>query len=292
VYQYYLTDAVGSVVALTDQNGVVQTQYSYGPFGATASTGAASDNPYQFAGRELDPNGGFGIYYFRARYYDSLELNRFLERDPNGLSGGNYATLYAYVGNSPLNGTDPTGQFGIFGFSGPNPSWDGFAALEDGIAVDAGIAGATADQLSLIQASAANNVSAQGGAQGNGSDGLSPSGRAAANTVIGQSTPDIIELVLEEEGSPMAAGVEVINEVLLEHDASAKGLTQSIGVALTVAGVKQILGGSAVVPGAEAGGGAFGFGGAVVGGAATTFGLSLMFSGCNSPRLNAPTAAP
>ena len=41
VYQYYLTDAVGSVVALTDQNGVVQTQYSYGPFGATASTGAA-----------------------------------------------------------------------------------------------------------------------------------------------------------------------------------------------------------------------------------------------------------
>ena len=75
MYQYYLTDAVGSVVALTDQNGVVQTQYSYGPFGATASTGAASDNPYQFAGRELDPNGGFGIYYFRARYYDSLELN-------------------------------------------------------------------------------------------------------------------------------------------------------------------------------------------------------------------------
>ncbi|MGC1190794.1 MAG: RHS repeat-associated core domain-containing protein [Candidatus Binatus sp.] len=137
-----------------------------GPFGATASSGAASDNPYQFAGRELDPNGGFGIYYFRARYYDSLELNRFLERDPQGLSGGNYAALYAYVGNSPLNGTDPTGQYGIFGFATPSSLWDGFGALEDGFAVDAGIAGATADQVSLAQADAANGASAQGGAQG------------------------------------------------------------------------------------------------------------------------------
>ena len=159
VYQYYLTDAIGSVVALTDQNGVVQTQYSYGPFGATASTGAASDNPYQFAGRELDPNGGFGIYYFRARYYDSLELNRFLERDPNGLSGGNYATLYSYVGNSPLNGSDPTGQF--FAPAGLNlpgdGTWDGLdIAFEDSIS-------AAADAQAISAANAANNSSDNGG---------------------------------------------------------------------------------------------------------------------------------
>jgi RHS repeat-associated protein len=162
VYQYYLTDAVGSVVALTDQNGVVQTQYTYGPFGQTTSTGTASDNPYQFAGRELDPNGGNGIYYFRARYYDSLELNRFMERDPQGLSGGNYATLYAYVGNSPLNGTDPTGQF----FLGPaGLGWDG---TWNGLDIDfENSISEAADAQAIATGNVKNFNSDQGGSQGN-----------------------------------------------------------------------------------------------------------------------------
>ena len=122
-----------------------------GPFGATASTGAASDNPYQFAGRELDPNGGFGIYYFRARYYDSLELNRFLQRDPQGLSGGNYAALYAYVGNSSLNGTDPTGEFaGLFpgGFGNMSDAWTGLP----GFAALTGFGGGSPDGMSVMTA--------------------------------------------------------------------------------------------------------------------------------------------
>ena len=32
----FLTDALGSTVALTDSTGVVQTQYTYDPFGATS----------------------------------------------------------------------------------------------------------------------------------------------------------------------------------------------------------------------------------------------------------------
>ena len=187
MYQYYLTDAVGSVVALTDQNGVVQTQYSYGPFGATASTGAASDNPYQFAGRELDPNGGFGIYYFRARYYDSLELNRFLERDPQGLSGGNYATLYSYVGNSPLNGTDPTGQFmGPSGLTdeGPGGTWDGLDVdFEDSIS-------AAADIQAISAANATNNSSDEGGGTiSSGAQGFWESlGDELGGTFVGSSS--------------------------------------------------------------------------------------------------------
>ena len=47
-----------------------------------------------------------GLYYVRARWYDP-HLGRFVSEDPIGLAGG--LNVYAYVGNSPLNGTDPSG---------------------------------------------------------------------------------------------------------------------------------------------------------------------------------------
>ena len=61
-------------------------------------TGEASDNPFQYTGRE---NDGTGLYYYRARYY-SPELQRFISRDPIGLGGGD-VNFYRYVGNSPVN---------------------------------------------------------------------------------------------------------------------------------------------------------------------------------------------
>jgi RHS repeat-associated protein len=100
-----LTDALGSTVALVDGSGAVQTQYTYEPFGATTSSGAASGNPAQYTGRE---NDGTGLYYYRARYYNPA-LGRFLSEDPLGFGGGD-VSLFAYVGNAPTQHTDPTGQ--------------------------------------------------------------------------------------------------------------------------------------------------------------------------------------
>jgi hypothetical protein len=40
----FLTDALGSTVALTDGTGTVQTAYTYEPFGQTAVTGSSSSN--------------------------------------------------------------------------------------------------------------------------------------------------------------------------------------------------------------------------------------------------------
>jgi RHS repeat-associated protein len=62
---------------------------------------------YSFTGREFDTETG--LYYFRARYTDP-RTGRFLSEDPNGLGGGDH-NLYRYVGNSPTNATDPTGEF-------------------------------------------------------------------------------------------------------------------------------------------------------------------------------------
>ncbi|MFF0151933.1 RHS repeat-associated core domain-containing protein [Micromonospora sp. NPDC005203] len=99
-----LTDALGSVVGLTNGSGSVATSYTYEPFGTTSASGAASDNTVQYAARESD---GTGLYYNRARYYHPM-LSRFISQDPIGHAGG--GNLYAYAANSPVNYTDPTGH--------------------------------------------------------------------------------------------------------------------------------------------------------------------------------------
>jgi RHS repeat-associated protein len=96
---------LGSALALLDASGVVQTHYTYDAFGGTSITGIPSGSAAQYTGRE---NDGTGLYYYRARYY-SPSLQRFISEDPAEFSAGD-VNLYAYVFNSPLNGTDPSGE--------------------------------------------------------------------------------------------------------------------------------------------------------------------------------------
>ena len=100
----FLSAGLRSIIGLTDSNGVQQTQYTYEPFGATTLTGAANTNSFQHTGRENDLTG---LYYYRARYYSPL-LQRFISEDPIGFSSGD-TNLYAYVGNDPINLSDPSG---------------------------------------------------------------------------------------------------------------------------------------------------------------------------------------
>ncbi|MFF8611558.1 RHS repeat-associated core domain-containing protein [Streptomyces sp. NPDC015350] len=102
--QIYLTDALGTVVGLADTDGTVVTRYTYDPNGQSASSGAASSNPYTFTGRESD---GTGLLYYRNRYYDP-ETGRFISQDPIGHAGG--TNLYQYALSSPTTYTDPSGN--------------------------------------------------------------------------------------------------------------------------------------------------------------------------------------
>ncbi len=99
-----LKDAIGLAVAVTDNNGVVQTSYTYDPFGRTTVSGAFNTSSYQYLTRENDETG---LYYYRARYYYP-QLQRFLSEDPIRFAGGN-VNLYDYVHDNPVNLTDPFG---------------------------------------------------------------------------------------------------------------------------------------------------------------------------------------
>jgi RHS repeat-associated protein len=98
-----ITDALGSVLALTNSAGNITTQYLYDPFGNTISSGGTTTNVSQYTGRENDGNG---LYFYRGRYYNPA-FGRFVSEDPIGFRGG--INMYAYAGDSPMNFADPFG---------------------------------------------------------------------------------------------------------------------------------------------------------------------------------------
>ncbi|MGB7602730.1 MAG: RHS repeat-associated core domain-containing protein [Candidatus Sulfotelmatobacter sp.] len=107
-----ITDALGSVLALTNSSGNVTSQYSYDPFGNTTATGSPSSSAFQYTGRENDANG---LYFYRARYY-SPAFGRFVSQDATGFEGG--INLYSYADLDPVNLRDPSGQTNV-----PIPAW-------------------------------------------------------------------------------------------------------------------------------------------------------------------------
>lgn len=93
-------DLLGSIVGSMDAGTGTLTKFAYRPYGATA----AAPTPFGFTGQRFDQESG--LYYYRARAY-SPQWGRFVQADPVGYSAG--SNFYAYVGNDPLNATDPSG---------------------------------------------------------------------------------------------------------------------------------------------------------------------------------------
>ncbi len=77
-YEYSLTDALGSVRQLVDENGTLTCTQAYQPYGESLSSEGSGTSNYGFTGEWTD---GSGLQYLRARYYDP-ETGTFLSRDP------------------------------------------------------------------------------------------------------------------------------------------------------------------------------------------------------------------
>lgn len=100
---YFSSDNLRSTAALTDARGKLVERLSYDSYGNSAGS---IRTRYGFTGRERDQLTG--LLHYRARSYDP-QVGRFISEDPIGLAGG--TNQFAYVGNNPQNGTDPSGLF-------------------------------------------------------------------------------------------------------------------------------------------------------------------------------------
>lgn len=107
VVEYVHTDALGSVVAISDSVGQVTERREYEPFGSQLTP--AIQNGPGFTGHVQDAITG--LTYMQQRYYDP-QLGRFLSVDPvlpSSVDGRNF-NRFKYAANNPYRFTDPDGR--------------------------------------------------------------------------------------------------------------------------------------------------------------------------------------
>ncbi|MEL1264686.1 RHS repeat-associated core domain-containing protein [Pseudoxanthomonas putridarboris] len=107
VVEYLHTDALGSVVAVTDESGNVIERREYEPYGYQL-TPAVQDGP-GYTGHVQD--AATGLTYMQQRYYDPI-CGCFLSVDPVTAYSNPVGQFhrYRYANNNPYKFTDPDGR--------------------------------------------------------------------------------------------------------------------------------------------------------------------------------------
>lgn len=104
--EYMHTDALGSVVAITDSTGAVIERNQYEPYGEDLT--GIKDGP-GYTGHVSD--AATELSYMQQRYYDPT-IGRLLSVDPVTAEGGDmrHFNRYAYAYNNPYTFNDPDGR--------------------------------------------------------------------------------------------------------------------------------------------------------------------------------------
>jgi len=110
---YFLPDALGSIRQMTDASADLTLARSYDPYGDVLSSSGSGETIFGYAGEIQDEQG---LVYLRARYYDPVNMGRFLSMDTwEGDSDQpmNY-NLWLYGNADPVNNIDPDGHDAIW----------------------------------------------------------------------------------------------------------------------------------------------------------------------------------
>jgi RHS repeat-associated protein len=231
--EYLHTDALGSVVAVTNASRTVLERREYEPFGSQL-TPAVTNGP-GYTGHVQD--AATGLVYMQQRYYDA-QIGRFLSVDPVAATADDF-NVYAYVKNDPLNKTDPTGEIGVAGFaigvvleltrqgfSGElkDTSLSGIARNVGNAAV-AGLAGATGAGLATQIARTAVSVGAKIGLNAIAGAGIGAAAGAASSAVNngGDVSADDVRsnaaagLLLGAAGGAVSEGAVAVRTAVNNH---------------------------------------------------------------------------
>ena len=116
---FYLYNAHGDVVQLTDDSGTVTKDYDYDAFGVERNRDANDSNPFRYCAEYF--NNETGTIYLRAKYY-APTIGRFTQQDtvfgvsrkmPNKLEiiDPLSLNLYTYTHNNPVLYVDQSGHW-------------------------------------------------------------------------------------------------------------------------------------------------------------------------------------
>jgi RHS repeat-associated protein len=104
----YHYDEMGNTSFLTDNAGAVIGSYAYSPFGQLIFSTGDLDNSLTWQGLFGVTGEANGLYYMRARYYDSA-TGRFISRDPLNSISPKSLNSYQYALSNPMRHVSPRG---------------------------------------------------------------------------------------------------------------------------------------------------------------------------------------
>lgn len=213
---YIHTDALGSVIATSDESGNLTELRDYEPYGYQLE---GFSGGVGYTGHVQD--SATGLVYMQQRYYDPL-LGRFLSVDPVGALSDPIVAFgrYHYANNNPYKYVDPDGRFGVLGFAvgaGLELVFQGVDTYRTG-----------ENQFSVTRVAVAGGVGAVTGGVG-GALGRQAAGRAISTTSASVQTAVV--------GGATAAGGEVTASLIEGENISGEAVVRAGVAGFSGAGV-------------------------------------------------------